>query len=181
MNAQDVQLVDLLKHMHAMCSVRGDDLQKLIPTLAHQALDAGYWSEAFRVFLYNKDASIEDMRVSLESHIESLGGIIDVDKETSDLIEATYYLQKLLQPGENILSVAHYLLVELDDWELQGGPPHLHISDLAMEYYIWRFDFAEWMDGEEYEAKKAETETNVKRLAQRWLDQYAIANPFHRL
>lgn len=181
MSEHDKELIEIFKYMHAMCSVRGSELRGLLPQLAEMALDAGYWSDAFRVFLYDGDASVNDMRIGLASHIEELGEEIDKNEETAELIEVTYYLRKLLQPGEDVLAVAHYLLVELQDWKLQGGPPHLHLHDLAMEYYQWCFDYAEWMEGHELAEKKRETEVVVRKLAQHWLNQYGVPNPFDRL
>lgn len=50
-----------------------------------------------------------------------------------------------------------------------------------MEYYQWAYDYAEWMQGQEYADKECEVKTSIKKLAQSWLDQYAVPNPFDRL
>ena len=182
MSDHQKQFIDILKYMYAICHVRGNELKELLPNLAEKALDAGYWSEAFRVFLYDGDATISDIQVTLESHIEQLGGTVKRDQESADLIEVTYYLRKLVQPGEDALDIAHYLFVELnDEWVIDGGPAHLHLHDLAMEYYAWCYDYAEWMQGLEYGDKMYETEINIKKLTLEWLEKYAVPNPFDRL
>ncbi len=181
MNNHDAQLVELLKHMHAMCSVRVVDHRMLLQQLANKALDAGFWSEAFRVFLYDNGSTVADMQLTLASHVEELGGVIENIDEHIRLIETTYYITKMLNDQEDVLSIAHYVLVDLDDHELQGGPPYLHIHDLAMEYYQWCFDSADWMQGDELATERHKTINNLKELAQHWLDHYAIASPFDRL
>lgn len=181
MSEQEVQLVDLLKYMHAMCSVRGDEIQELLPKLANKALDAGYWSEAFRVFLYDGGASVDDMRITLNSHIYELGGQVYLDTEQTDLIETTFYLRKSLDPNEDLLCVVDYLVADLFPHSYQSGPMHLHLYDLAMEYYQWAYDYAEWMQGQEYADKMHEVKTSIAKLAHAWLDQHAFPNPFDRL
>ncbi len=181
MTESEVQLVDLLKYMHAVSGTRIDGLQEQLSQLAHKALDAGYWSEAFRAILYDGDMTVDDMRVTLASHAEELGGVAEQDAEISELIEVTYYLRKLLKRGGDVLGITHHLLVDMVDPKYQGGPEYLHLRDLAMEYYQWWLDYAEWMHGQEYAAKKYETAVNIKNLAQAWLDEFAVPNPFDRL
>ncbi len=183
MTKQEVQLVDLLEYMHAMCSVRGDEIYRLLPELVHKALDAGYWSEAFRVYLHDSGESVYDLQIMLASQIDDLGGSVRRSHLQSLLIETTFYLRNLVQPGEvDPLGIADYIVEDLqelafDDDDLQ----QLHLSDLSKTYYQWAYDYANWMQGQEYIDKRHEVETDIKRLAQEWLDQHAVPSPFDRL
>lgn len=182
MSEQEVKIVELLQYMHAISYVRGDETHRSVTELAQYAVEAGYWCEAFQPILYDRGTTLEEIRTVLSSHIAELGGTIDQDLETAERLELSHFFRMMLRPKADVLAISYRLFEDLNhEWACDGSPRRLHMHDLALEYYTWAYDYADWMEGQEYADKKYEVETNMKRLAQEWLDQHAVPSPFDRL
>ncbi len=183
MSEQEVQFVDLLKYLHAMCFVRSDEIRRLIPELVHKALDAGYWSEAFRVYLHDSGESVYDLQIMLASHIENLGGSVRKSHLDSLLIEITFYLHKLVKPGEVApLGIADYVMEDLQELAFdEDDHQQLHFDKLNMAYFEWANAYERWLQSREHYGKFIEAQAKFVELTEAWLDQHAVPNPFDRL
>jgi len=182
MKPHDEKLIDILQYLYRLCHVRDESIRDVISMNANKALDAEFWSEAFRYILYDTNTSRDDLKTILSSHLTELGHKFNKsDSHPEAYFEISYFLQQFQNDEFDVLKAAQYVLLNLEYEDLVNDQEFPHLYDFTAVYYQWWAGDSEWMLGEQLEEARQNAISNLKTEARCWLDKHGVANPFDGL
>jgi hypothetical protein len=169
-----VELIHVLRSLYALAQLNKGAWHAKLRNLGEKSMDNGVYCELFRMIIYDRDLTSQEASLMIAETIQEIDPDVSIpDPDECDFLYIQYTMNQILEEGADVLKIAHELIVneyniqisDSVDYEFHG------LGELMNEYYSWWAGYSEWMVGNEREAQRLQSISDIKSAARKWLSK----------